>query len=87
MDLRAIFSRSSQTHDIDGILRHQLQWMLLLRVILYTLLLGVSVFLGSPEFEIIVLPRPLFILLILVGYAFNHKQQVQAFVARRRKRG
>jgi len=28
-----------------------------------------------------------FILLILVGYAFNHKQQVQAFVARRRKRG
>jgi two-component system, NtrC family, sensor histidine kinase PilS len=68
MDFRAIFSRSSQTHDIDGILRHQLQWMLLLRIVLYTLLLGVSVFLGSPEFEIIVLPRNLFILLILAVY-------------------
>jgi two-component system, NtrC family, sensor histidine kinase PilS len=68
MDLNTLFSRSSQVHNIDGILRHQLQWMLLLRVVLYTLLLGVSFFLGSPEFEIIVLPRHLFILLILAVY-------------------
>ena len=68
MDFKALFSRSSQDHDIEGILRQQLQWMLLLRVIFYTLLLGVSVFLSSPEFEIIVLPKPLFILLILAVY-------------------
>jgi two-component system, NtrC family, sensor histidine kinase PilS len=68
MDLRAFIFRPSQVHDIDDILRHQLQWMLLLRVVLYTLLLGVSFFLGSPEFEIIVLPRHLFILLILAVY-------------------
>lgn len=68
MDFKTLISRSSQVHDIDGILRHQLQWMLLLRVVLYTLLLGVSFFLGSPEYEIIVLPRHLFILLILAVY-------------------
>ena len=71
MEFKTLISRSSQIHDIDGILRHQLQWMLLLRVILYTLLLGVSVFLGSPEFEIIVLPRHLFILLILAVYLIS----------------
>ena len=66
MDFKTLIS--SPVHDIEGMLRHQLQWMLLLRVIFYTLLLGVSVFLGSPEFEIIVLPKPLFILLILAVY-------------------
>jgi two-component system, NtrC family, sensor histidine kinase PilS len=71
MDFKALISRSSQIHDIDDILRHQLQWMLLLRVILYTLLFGVSVFLGSPEFEIIVLPRHLVILLILSVYLIS----------------
>ena len=68
MNFRTFISRPSQVHDIEDILRQQLQWMLLLRIVFYTLLLGVSVFLGSPEFEIIVIPRPLFILLILAVY-------------------
>ncbi len=71
MRLKTLLSLSSEVPDIDGILRNQLQWMLLLRVILYTLLLAVIYFLGSPEFEIIVLPRPLLILLILVVYVIS----------------
>jgi two-component system, NtrC family, sensor histidine kinase PilS len=68
MGLGSLLSPTSQPHEVDNILRHQLQWMLLLRVVLYTLLLGVSFFLGSPEFEIIVLPKYLLILLILSVY-------------------
>jgi two-component system, NtrC family, sensor histidine kinase PilS len=68
MHLKPLSSHSSEVPDIDRILRHQLQWMLLLRIILYTLLLAVIFFLGSPEFKIIVLPRPLLILLFLAVY-------------------
>ncbi len=68
MHPKSLFSPSSEANDIDRILRNQLQWMLLLRVILYTLLLALIFFLGSPEFKIIVLPRSLLILLILIVY-------------------
>jgi len=68
MHLKNVSSHSAGVPDIERILRHQLQWMLLLRIILYTLLLAVIFFLGSPEFKIIVLPRPLLILLFLAIY-------------------
>ena len=64
----SFLSPATEVSDIDRILRHQVQWMLLLRVILYTLLLAVIFFLGSPGFEIIMLPRYLLILLILAVY-------------------
>ncbi len=68
MHLKTLFSPPNEPSAINSDLIKQLQWMLLLRVILYTLLLAVIFFLGSPEFEIIVLPRPLLILLILAVY-------------------
>ncbi|MDR3628754.1 MAG: ATP-binding protein [Desulfocapsaceae bacterium] len=68
MHINAITSQSSSLEEINRILRGQLQWMLFLRVVLYTLLLGVSFFLGNPEYNAIVLPKHLFILLILTVY-------------------
>ncbi|MBA3007633.1 MAG: PAS domain S-box protein [Proteobacteria bacterium] len=57
MDLKAIITQPHQTGTSpDNLLKGQLLWMLLLRVILYTLLLGISVFLQSDQLEIILPP-------------------------------
>ena len=60
--------RSSTLQEINEILRGQLQWLLFLRIVFYTLLLGVSFFLGSADFNTIMLPNDLLILLILSVY-------------------
>ena len=52
----------------DSSLKQQLMWMLLLRVILYTLLLGVSFLLQDDKFEVITLPPNLLILFVLIVY-------------------
>ncbi|MDD3815858.1 MAG: ATP-binding protein [Desulfocapsaceae bacterium] len=57
MDLKAIITQPHQTGTSpDNLLKGQLLWMLLLRVILYTLLLGISAFLQSDQLEIILPP-------------------------------
>ena len=57
MDFKTIITRPHQTRTSpDNLLKGQLLWMLLLRVILYTLLLGISVFLQSGQIEIILPP-------------------------------
>ena len=68
MDLRSLIDRARQASNIDQILRHQLLWMLLLRIVLYTLLLGISDLFQDTQFEVIVLPTNLLILFLLLVY-------------------
>lgn len=68
MDFSTLLARSSNSVSTDQLLRHQLLWMLLLRIILYTLLLAISYIFQSPQFDIIVIPSHLLILLLLVVY-------------------
>ncbi len=57
MDFKTVITQSHQTETSpDSLLKGQLLWMLLLRVILYTLLLGISAFLQSGQLEIILPP-------------------------------
>ena len=57
MDFKTIITRPHQTDTSpDNLLKGQLLWMLLLRVILYTLLLGISIFLQTGQLEIILPP-------------------------------
>lgn len=57
MDFKTFITRTQQTgRTPDKLLKGQLLWMLLLRVILYTLLLGISAFLQSDQLEIILPP-------------------------------
>lgn len=56
---------------VDHILRQQLLWMLLLRIILYTLLLGITYALSELEFGIIILPNSVLILLLLLVYSLT----------------
>ena len=52
----------------DSILKQQLLWMMLFRVVLYTLLLGISLLLQDDKFDVITLPPNLLILFILAVY-------------------
>lgn len=68
MDFSTLLARSRNTVSTDQLLRHQLLWMLLLRIILYTLLLAISYIFQSSQFDIIVIPSNLFVLLLLIVY-------------------
>ena len=57
----------AKRNTLDKLLVSQLLWMLFLRVVLYTLILGVSAYLQSGNFNVIVLPPAhLFIFIIFV---------------------
>ncbi|MFN2353272.1 MAG: nitrogen regulation protein NR(II) [Desulfopila sp.] len=67
--LRRFFTpASSMPRHVDQILRRQLLWMLLLRVILYTSLLGITYMLSDLGFGVILLPNSALILLLLLVY-------------------
>jgi len=68
MDVRSLIDRARQAGDIDQILRQQLLWMLLLRIVLYTVLMGLSDLFQNTRFEVIVLPKNLLILFLLLVY-------------------
>jgi two-component system sensor histidine kinase PilS (NtrC family) len=68
MDFSTLIERARGTINTDQLLRNQLLWMLLLRIILYTLLLAISYVFQSSEFDVIVLPSNLLILLLLIVY-------------------
>lgn len=53
---------------IHGLMVNQLLWMLLLRVVLYTLLLGMSTFLQSGQFDILILPPILLFFFMMFVY-------------------
>ena len=60
--------RSGHTSSADNVLRTHLLWMLLLRVILYTVLLGLSYILQEKQFDGIFLPSKIVFLHLLVIY-------------------
>ncbi len=68
MDFSTLLDRAKNTINTDQLLRNQLLWMLLLRIILYTLLLAVSYVFSSTQIDVIVLPSNVFILLLLIVY-------------------
>ncbi len=68
MDFATLLDRARNTISTDQLLRNQLLWMLLLRSILYTLLLAISYFFKSSQFDIAVIPSNLLILLLLIVY-------------------
>ncbi len=62
------FSHSALPQPTQQLLVNQLLWMLLLRVILYTLILGVSFYLQSRDFGLVLPPTPLITIFILLIY-------------------
>lgn len=68
MDFSTLLDKARNTISTDQLLRNQLLWMLLLRIILYTLLLAINFIFQSSEFEVIVLPSNVLILLLLTVY-------------------
>ncbi len=70
--LRNLFGLSfSISKSVIEILRRQLLWMLLLRVILYTLLLGITYVLSELEFSVIIMPNSVLTLLLLLVYTIS----------------
>lgn len=68
MNFAEIIDRALQASSSNQILRHQLLWMLLLRVVLYVLLMAVSLIFRSPRLDIILVPIDLFVLLMLLVF-------------------
>ena len=63
-----LFNIERRFESTDAMVRQQLLWTLLLRVILYTLMLGVNYFLQDEKFEVITIPPPLLALFLLSVY-------------------
>lgn len=68
MNFKALLQRTRQTGTVVQILRHQLLWMMLLRTVLYTLLLGVSYLFGGARLDVILMPSELMTFLLLTVY-------------------
>jgi two-component system sensor histidine kinase PilS (NtrC family) len=68
MDFSLLLDRARNTISTDQLQKNQLLWMLLLRTILYTLLLALSYIFQGSEFDIIIVPANLFVLLLLLVY-------------------
>jgi len=66
------FSKTSnQLHrsTVEKLLTDQLLWMLFLRVVLYTLILGLSAYLHNKQFNVITLPPAILLFFITLVYA------------------
>ena len=68
MNIRSLIEKAQLAGNIDQILRQQLLWMLLLRIVLYTVLMGLSDLFQNTRFEMIVPPRNLLVLFLLLVY-------------------
>lgn len=68
MDYRTLADRASQVSSIEQLLRNQLLWMLLLRVVLYTLLTGLCDLFQNTRIEVIIPPKNLLVLFLLLVF-------------------
>lgn len=68
MDFTTLINRARSTITINQLLRNQLLWMLILRVVMYTLLLALSFVFRHSQFDIVKLPVNLLILLLFAIY-------------------
>lgn len=71
MDISKLCTFEPSSKIIEQRLKRQLQWLLLLRVCILTLLLGISVLLQSQDRELIIPPLPYIIYFIVVTYCFT----------------
>lgn len=72
MNFLSFFTSSNPpVANFNTILRNQLQWMLLLRIVLYSLLLGITYFFSDIKFAIIVMPNSILILLLLTVFTVS----------------
>jgi two-component system, NtrC family, sensor histidine kinase PilS len=62
------FHPSTHTGTVERLLVNQLLWMIFLRVVLYTLILGVSVYLQGVQVNVVILPQHLLLTFIIVVY-------------------
>ncbi len=62
------FHASAHMSTVERLLVNQLLWMLFLRVVLYTLILGVSVYLQGTQVHVAILPQHLLLIFIIVVY-------------------
>jgi two-component system sensor histidine kinase PilS (NtrC family) len=68
MKLFSQFNLSRETDSFGDLMKQQLLWLLLLRVVLYTLLLLISLLLMDERFDVITMPPSLLILFTLAIY-------------------
>jgi two-component system sensor histidine kinase PilS (NtrC family) len=68
MDLSTLIGRARNTISVNQILRNQLLWMLVLRIVLYTLLLAITYVFRGTQFDVIILPSNLLLLLLLIVF-------------------
>lgn len=80
MTLLSLIRRAGQTETINQILRHQLLWMLLLRVVLYSLLSVVSYFFRGASFDVILMPRELMVVFMLLVYLVSISSAIYLLV-------
>ena len=71
MAARNLFKNIKPVTDSDEQLRYHLLWFLFIRVILYTLLLGITFLLYTREHHLILPPSPLILLFIFIIYAYS----------------
>lgn len=62
------FHPSVHTSTVERLLVNQLLWMIFLRVVLYTLILGVSLYLQGIQLNVVILPPHLLLTFIVVVY-------------------
>lgn len=65
------FHPSVHTSTVERLLVNQLLWMIFLRVVLYTLILGVSLYLQGIQVNVVILPPHLLLTFIVVVYAVS----------------
>ncbi len=68
MNLLALFRTNRGIQSVEDLMRQQLLWQLLLRIVLYTLLLFISLLLMDERFDVITMPPSLLILFTLGIY-------------------
>lgn len=81
MKFKSLLDRTSTT-TVNQILRTQLLWMMLLRVILYTLLFALSVIFGGASLDVILMPSELMTLLLVAVYFTTITSAFYLFIAK-----
>lgn len=71
MNFHTLFARSHRLNTVDQILRNQILWMLLLRIVLYTLLLGLNYVFNKTSLDLILIPKEVMIVLLLCVYTIT----------------
>ncbi len=66
--IKSLFRKPDRNTDIDKLLSHQLLWMMLFRLVLYTSVLGISYFFRSERYTLILLPTTLSVLFLFIVY-------------------